>query len=517
MRAPVRGTHALLGMHGPVAVLQDRLRTLCERGWLRPVDAPEPCHEFLGETLREAAYATLPEDERALGHRLVAGFLVASGDPDPVVLAGHAERGGDPELAAASWARAAARALTGNDLSAAFERSDRGLPLARTAETRGALRAVAAAVHRWRGEYGPALDAALEALAGLEASAPERFDALATAISAAGALGRVEDLGRFVDVALEEGPPDTLGPRVVSLCRVAALALGRGDDGQATDLLAQAEALHLRCRDEAPIASAWLDVLRASRALREGDVGAFVARTQSAVDGYERAGDARDACNQRVRLANGWAALGEPGRAEPVVRAALAEAQRIGLPLVEGYAWQNLGHVLFLLGRTGEARAALERAQRAGRALRDASLEAGALVYLSDLALASGAYAEALAHARQAFERVGAHAMGCVASSAAALACVALGAFDEAARWAAEAQRGTALPGGLEEGEARVRLAQLEVARAAAAGPSSQGLAREAASWLRARASKISDPALREGFLHRVPEHARLLALGEPA
>ncbi|AKT39458.1 protein kinase [Chondromyces crocatus] len=55
---------------------------------------------FRQALLREGAYGLLTEEDRALGHRLAAEWLEAAGEADPLVLAAHLERGGQPTRAA---------------------------------------------------------------------------------------------------------------------------------------------------------------------------------------------------------------------------------------------------------------------------------------------------------------------------------------------------------------------------------------------------------------------------------
>ena len=50
--------------------------------------------------IREAAYVTLPEADRTLGHRLAGEWLEQHREADPMVLAGHFERGGEHARAA---------------------------------------------------------------------------------------------------------------------------------------------------------------------------------------------------------------------------------------------------------------------------------------------------------------------------------------------------------------------------------------------------------------------------------
>jgi hypothetical protein len=67
--------------------------------------------------------------------------------------------------------------------------------------------------------------------------------------------------------------------------------------------------------------------------------------------------------------------------------------------------------------------------------------------------------------------------------------------------------------GGIDEGEAFARLVHAEALDAVGRGEEAHAALMVARERLLARAAKINDPALREGSLRDVPEHARTLAL----
>src|SRR5262249_49875537 len=84
-------------------------------------------YAFRHALLREGAYATLTEDDRRLGHRLAGDWLEQRGEADPIVLAGHFERGGEGERAARYYLRAAEQACHVLDLDAAEAHANLGL------------------------------------------------------------------------------------------------------------------------------------------------------------------------------------------------------------------------------------------------------------------------------------------------------------------------------------------------------------------------------------------------------
>ncbi|MBX3276096.1 MAG: protein kinase, partial [Sandaracinaceae bacterium] len=409
---------------------------------------------FTSALTREASHAMLTAEDRRLGHRLAGAWLEAAGETDALVLAEHHARGGDDAGAAAHWGRAAEQALEADELADAVLHATRALG-ALEGDARGQVLVTLADAHRWRGEYAAAFTRAQEAARALEPGSRAWLRAVGVLFAAAGPLGRHDDAeawrGRVVDT---EPAPDAAAARVVALCRAATLALARGETARYEATMALAEQTERERAHHDPIARAWIATLRASAALRAGDHGAFVDGTEDAVRAYEASGDLRNACNQKVRLGNGYVGLGEPARAVDVLSEALAAARRMGLRVVEGYALQNLGHALSRAGRAAEAREAEARALEIARALDDAVLEAGCLIYQAE---ARDDPAGALDDATRAVARLdGVPGFRAVAKAARARALLAAGRVSEALAAAAEASR-EATEAPLEEGEALVQ------------------------------------------------------------
>ncbi|HEX7840142.1 MAG TPA: AAA family ATPase, partial [Kofleriaceae bacterium] len=112
---------------------------------MRPVSRVPGEREFAfrHSLLREGAYATLTEHDKRLGHRLAGEWLVRHGEGDPMVLAGHFERGGQAERAASYYLRAAEQSLyLLVDVDASISRADLGLGCAPTPELRIALQGI---------------------------------------------------------------------------------------------------------------------------------------------------------------------------------------------------------------------------------------------------------------------------------------------------------------------------------------------------------------------------------------
>src|SRR6185312_9843035 len=78
--------------------------------------------------VRDAAYASILDEDRAAMHLAAGAWLESVGDVDVGLIARHADAGGDRARAAALYARATRQAYTnGAQLETALDLADRGL------------------------------------------------------------------------------------------------------------------------------------------------------------------------------------------------------------------------------------------------------------------------------------------------------------------------------------------------------------------------------------------------------
>ncbi len=512
VRAPDPGIRVLVGKRP----IDDALFDLVEREILSEERSTRGDVRWLAwrqPLMCDAAYAMLTEDDRALGHRLAGEWLAENAEVEPSVLARHFELGGSPDVAARAWAGAAELALAANDLSGALGHAARGLALATDAGARATLLATLAEAHRWRAEYGPAFARAEEALACAIEGAPAYLAAASTFVSAALRLHRSAEISKLsarleaLDTTVSERPS-----QISLLCRLASHDLSVRDEAAFERRMTRADALAASLSRPDPIASAWIRTLRASHAYEVGELDEFVEGTTLAVRDYVAGGDARDACNQRVRLAHGWLALGEPARAESELALALDDARRMGLRLVEGYALQNLGHARARAMRTPDAIRTLGRAIEIAASVGDAMLEAGARVYLAECALDADQIDDAMREAARAVA-LATGPLFAIAESVLARALARGGRHEEALARARAARR--AVPASDSEADAHVTLALAECLAACGQNDDARATAASGLARVRARAERIGSLAWREAYLTRVPQHARLAALGQ--
>ncbi|HJL02680.1 MAG TPA: serine/threonine-protein kinase PknK, partial [Polyangiaceae bacterium LLY-WYZ-15_(1-7)] len=467
---------------------------------------------FRQALLRDAAHATLTDEDRRLGHRLAAEWLEEAGEQDAATLAEHLDRAGEGARAAARYAQAADRALEAGDFERVLDLAKRALEGSELSPgLRGRLRLHQAEAHRWRAEYAQAADRALAALEHLPPGSEAWFQAVGNVVVASGVRGDAETAKRWSERAL--GTPaateEAARARLVALCRAAHQQLGAGDLAAADRTIGAAAKTAGTLEAADPWTDAWLATTRAARSLHAGEIGPYLEGTAAAIRAYDAAGDVRHACNQRVRLGYGYVEVGDLPRAEEELRAALQQAERLGVPLVAGYALQNLGWVRALRGDAKEGRALEERALALGQRLGNPGLEGGARFYLGQIARAAGDAAAAVAQgeaALHAVESIPPLRTLCLAALARALRLAGRG--EEALARAREASDARGTLASMEEGEALVWLAYLEALDAGAPPEERARAEGQARAALERRLAKL--PAEHRRSYLAVPDHAAL-------
>ncbi|MFT3772360.1 MAG: protein kinase [Minicystis sp.] len=535
------GVRALLGGFDRTEVVHDLVRDLVEREVLvaaREADpAGEPAYAFRHALVREAAYATLTDADRALGHRLAGAFLEQAGERDPVLIGEHYERGGERALAAARYRQAAEQALAGDDLEAALAWAARANRCGAEGEDLGAVRRVEAEAHAFRGSNAEAARAGAEAMSLLRRGSAAFFLAAADLATAKSRLGEIAELAALGDdlAAAEILDAGALGPHLIALARTAILLVHVGHDAQVARLVARVEDLAARGDSLEPTARAWLDRLRGIQAIHTGDPAAYLDLTASAAASFEAAGDQRSASMQRGNVGYAYLELGLYAEAVAALRDAREVSRRLGAHHNVMLIQHNLGLALargveVTLGEpVSTARpaapapsAAILAEATALEAEADAAFAAQGHPRLAGFARLYLARIRALAGDLDAAARLAAEAVALLvetppglATALATLAQLALaqGRADEALARAGEAMSLLTSLGGIEEGESLIRLAHAEALEAAGQAEPARAAIAEARDRLLARAARISKPALRESFLTHVPENARTLTL----
>ena len=515
------GLAALLGDAAGIEEVSDAVERLAAHELVARASTParEGDVEFVfaHALVREAAYAMLTDEDRLLGHRLAGGWLEAAGATDAMVMAEHFRRGGEPARAVRWYERAAAQALSANDLGAAIGRAELGIEGGAAGELAGNLRLIAAEAHVWRGRAGRG--GAAGPGGGRRSPVRRRpawLRALAQAIIAAGKHGRLEVVER--QVALVEASPLTAEPTIRS-ARISCLAWGAnflvfgGRHAVADPLIVTIGALAGE-RDAAldPRALGLLHQVRAVRASAAGDLGRCLTGLESALQSFEQAGDLRNACAVRTNLGYLYSELGDHQRAEAALRQALLASDRMGLFDLSAAALHNLGRVLGCGAEAGRGRAA---GAAGGRSVRP-----------SGRSPARGAGADLPGRDPDRPTRLRGRGRGRWRRLSPRSLSLPRRRSRRSARWRGRASgRGiwpAASPpardahlalerlGEIEEGESMVRLTYAEALAAAGEQDQADAALATARERLLARADRVADPGWRHRFLHEVPVNARI-------
>jgi eukaryotic-like serine/threonine-protein kinase len=524
------GVTTLLGSAMAAETAGDWLTRLVDQEVL----AVRPESRFPGERelvfrhalLREGAYQTLTDDDRRAGHRLAGEWLAQHGEADPMVLAGHFERGGDAARAARCYLRAAEQAFHVLDLPAMRARIALGLRCEPPPEIRFALLGIHCDVFVQDLQlHDSVLAAADELLRATPRGSIPWAQALVAFCQGAAMTGRIPELLTAVELLRDVRPaPEAVG-RVAFACGFALFISDTiGRVAAATELEALFFMVVRPTRDGDPVARYWWNLVLAFRgahahddpwlALQCGEenlallevIGgernflgthlyqgmnlAYLGAFEPAVHALERvvAGDASvglAGSQRRFTLAWVRANMGALDAARELARSLRDQGRTHQVAIEEGRGRWALAEVL---RRTGEPDDLAEAARELELALALIAPidQPGALATLAAIRIAQGRTADALAAADDAAAR-----------------CQAMGGA------------------GFFRG-AFVRLVRAEALHATGAQDAARRAIADARAHLLAIADRISDPAYRRSFLENVPENARTLALarawqGEPA
>jgi len=470
---------------------------------------------FRHSLLREGVYATLTEEDQRLGHRLAGEWLEHHGEGDPMVLAGHFEKGGEGARAASFYLLASKQAFHVLDLDATMARAGLGLTCAPPPELRIAL-------------LGMRCEASCQGLHLMSATIAAEAEELmrlaprgsvpwaqgaAAYFEGAMASARIGDLPAKLALLREVDPaPDAVGKMALVLVAVifALDNLGRVLEGTALE-----ERFFTIVRptwDREPIARTWWNITIAMRAsYAHEDVWKALEHSDALRAIFDETGSEHAYLNMQLfRGMNLWY-LGEFAGAERTLEAIAAADRSLGL--VSSWRRFSLSWLRADRGALGEARALAAQLSEHGHAHglppdegRGRWVLAEVLRRMGDLEGAEREIQTALGM-MVALEHPG--ALGTLSALR-----LAQGRAEDALAAAEDAlSRCTTMGGcGMFRG-AFVRLAHAEALHATGAHDAARHAIAEARARLFTIADRIADPAYKTSFLESVPENARTLAL----
>ncbi|WP_438039357.1 serine/threonine-protein kinase [Sorangium sp. So ce128] len=473
---------------------------------------------FRHALLREGAYATLTDADRALGHKLAAAWLTAAGESDPGVLAEHLERGGERAQAAARYLEAAELLLRGGDTAGAIERAERGVQCGAEGDLHAALRLLQCEALSWIGEKARA--GALARQARRLARPGSRNWCLATAKLLWSAL---EECGSAERIELVSGEllamdpePDAAAPFAQALYFAWSwlMFVERRD-------LAEAYRARLERLDESLgrrdlLVSGHWRVMQAEEARHLCvDGWAALQLLRQAEAAFDAAGMRLLVEYARVSIAGAYVELGVHDRAEEILRPLLPEGSaRADVSGRMARWWRTV--LRCARGLLDEAITDIVDLASALAAQQDRFFERMARLLHASLLYRRG---DLVAAEREALAAIEGLAMPSLAHDWArtVLARVRL-AQGRAAEAAAitEDLVGRLQALGLRPPEADgLTLVHVEALHAAGSTDKARAALAAARADLLARADRIPDADIRRCFLENVPENARLLALAE--
>ena len=498
------GALALLG-RAPDEVDEDRLDALVEAELIVPQETgigDEPAYRFRHALIREAAYSSLTERDAALGHALAGAWLAERGEADPMVLAGHFERGQRPERAVAWYRMAAQQALEANAFDVVAEAARRGIACGATGDDLTALRIAEMDALNWGAAYDRLLERSRELLESQPAGSAAWYRATRMMASAAMFLVDEPTLVECAELLLAT-PFDGDGHGAYACTKLFEGLRSIGQVALADRILAHAAGAVDRMPEWARLSVQRLEA-RGTREL------AAWSRL-SAV--YAAAGDLRRELQTRGNLAYALVEVGAYEQAEELLRACTAAAYRLDIPVLIPHAESNLAYCLARQGRFGEAEPLMRRSVEIYRLQGELRLMVGAHAHLAHALLTAGRAEDA----RREIEPVLERSRGCLPGRAqvlaiAAMADLAAGDAEPARRATEEAHRILEQLGFVEDGESLIRLARAEALWRSGDRPAARAAIAEACGYVARRLAALDRAEWRASFRIRVWETSAILA-----
>lgn len=330
--------------------------------WLAILVAAEVVEErrhsrFIGETqysfrhglMREAAYSMLPEADLRKGHYLAGCYLSEIGELEPMVLATHFERGGDPARAAEYYMHAGEQAFESNDVSSALARVERGLDCHPEGEVRGCLLALQASCWAWsfRNE---AKDIGIyeEAESLLPKGSKWWCSAVFEGIALSTVLGQREQVVKFSERLISVTPKATDVSHYIGSLAIGAMTVSYLADRQLVSrLLARIEQVGLSETEMEPAARGLVHyAIGRYMNVFEPEPYKTVECYRNALSAFQEIGNRRGSVSAAGDLGLALARLGASQEGEVVLREGIRVGQQLKEPLTLGWVQMFLALVL---------------------------------------------------------------------------------------------------------------------------------------------------------------------------
>lgn len=472
---------------------------------------------FRQALVRDAAYASILEEDRSVLHLAAGGWLESVGDVDVGLIARHADAGGDFERAANLYARATRQAYTnGAQLETALELANRGLACGAMGGVRAQLLLAKAQVSHFLGQLETSIQAADEAATLAPAGSDMWGEAQRLAATGLIEAGKSAEGDQRAAWALSTEFAQTLSS-TIRACLLAARVRGLIDLNKAKEALAVAN----EAVDVAHGAGSLDAMLRALDArlfalMHVNEHSEVITVGTTLVELAESAGDLVLATRARMNMGSTLNHLGLFEEAQAVLERALSDARARKIRILEAFTLHNLGMTYARLGNLDDAIDYQRQAARIADETSAARLRIHTRVYETVFLVWRGAPGDlgtALNIARFAADEAKNHpGLQIVTSMALARVQLARRALDAAIEAARDAnQRLSAGP--IEEWEEFIRLTLVEALMAAGQADEADAVLDVAHQALIDQARHIKNRDHREAFLRRNEEARRIAEL----
>ncbi|MBI2390532.1 MAG: protein kinase [Deltaproteobacteria bacterium] len=470
-------------------------------------------YSFRHALLRDGAYATFTDADRARAHLLALDWLRTDDRAEPLVLAEHAERAGDRAVATDMLLRAAREALVANDFAAAITRAARGLAHGASGSVRADLLTVQGQAYAYRNEWPKVVQNAVA----LELAAP---GSATWCTAAAGLLWARLELNQPDEIApilmmLRGTEPDAdAGPVLASTLAIVVPLLGwLGQHVIAAGFLERLEEVAAKLSADDLLARGWLHLARAHQAnFERNDTYRALIELRASVDFATRGGDRATLIPLSLgALGETLRALGRPDESERLQREVLDDTAR-SLEFITGFSRGYLANAQLALGELSQAaETASDIVAACGP--NDRWREGAARAILARVAERRGDLDAAEDEATRSVELLDQVAFN-EAGSRAARASIRLarGEVEGALSDALAAHQTLDAIGCLGAEDARVRLVCARALDASGDRARAREVLDRAVATLDRRRASIEDAALRESF-EAIPEHVETRAL----
>ncbi|MBX7097113.1 MAG: protein kinase [Myxococcaceae bacterium] len=285
---------------------------------------------FRHALLRDAADGMLTDDDRKVGHRLAAQWLLAHRAAAPAVLARHFELGERPADAATWWGAATADALAANDFDGVLQAAKAGHANAPPPELTCRLLLAEAEALRWN-DRAPDAQLRLERLWALvEPGSVTWLRAAALGAYVAGTRRDVKEMVRLGQALLSVPQTDAnAAPWVVAAGRIGTALEVNGQSALAAALVDRAQPWLERAQAQEPASPGWLYEALSFRRRSPGNADEDLLA--KAIATFEAAGDLRNGCALRANVVFGLLFRGYVEDAAEKARGLLARTERLGL------------------------------------------------------------------------------------------------------------------------------------------------------------------------------------------